>query len=123
MKPFDLEKALAGEPVVTRSGLAVTEIQFFQDVSNGQGLIAVAGGVLRRYNAEGVHYYSPVGEDPHDLFMAPVKKQGWVNLYSPKIQGFPDCMADCQNVWETREAALEAALAGVIATVMVEWEE
>jgi hypothetical protein len=33
MKPFDLEKALAGQPVVTRDGRKVLELHLYKNVT------------------------------------------------------------------------------------------
>ena len=85
MEKFNLEEALAGNPVVTRDGKRVTELHFFK--SNVlKPLIAVIDNIMVGYSAQGK--YSPGNdkklleeESPYDLFMAPTKKSIWVNVY------------------------------------------
>lgn len=69
MKPFDLEKAKAGKPVVTRDGRPVRIICFnMVDNNGGYPLVALVcnkNGVeeIRSYNQEG-HF---IKGDEHDL--------------------------------------------------------
>jgi hypothetical protein len=81
MKPFDLEKALAGEPVVTRDGRVVKELIRFKTL-NDWSVFAVVGNCVIQCNDNGQH--SDCEHNSLDLFMAEkpkVKKEGWVNLY------------------------------------------
>lgn len=50
--PFNLEKALTGEPVVTRDGKEVTQLTLFT-VDSVYNLAGVVDGVLLRYTSEG----------------------------------------------------------------------
>ena len=77
MKAFDLEKALAGEPVVTRDGRAVTQLHCF-DVANDYlyPLYGVINGAIVQFR---IHGKSEVAENPYDLFMA--EPERWVNVY------------------------------------------
>ncbi len=76
-KPFNLEEALKGHPVVTREGLPVTQITKFDGVGETQYPIrAVMNGEIAGYQSKG-NYYSTGIESHMDLFMAPVKKQAW----------------------------------------------
>lgn len=82
MKPFDLEAAKRGEPIVTRDGRET----FFVGICKGDRPIVVcdsAGNLTRLlhdgdYTANGAHMY--------DLFMAPKKRTVWVNLYEFRQQ-------------------------------------
>ena len=62
---------------------------------------------------------SVIGEEtPNDLFFAPEKKEGWVNVYQE------DNLLRCGNVYDTKsEAEQHGSYAKYIATVKIEWEE
>lgn len=55
-------------------------------------------------------------EHPNDLFFAPEKREGWINLYSGMLNG---------SIFNSKEEAMSAALAdnSYVATVKIEWEE
>lgn len=57
--PFNLEKALAGEPVVTRGGQEVTQLTAFETNSE-YNLAGVVGGELYRFTEEGVYIVNQV---------------------------------------------------------------
>lgn len=57
--PFNLEKALAGEPVVTRGGQEVTQLTAFETNSIYK-LAGVVGGELYRFTEEGVYIVNQV---------------------------------------------------------------
>jgi hypothetical protein len=79
MTKFDLEKALAGDKVVTRDGREVTQLVkiviscevFLAGAIHGDG--HVSSWIGTGIEAQG-------GED-EDLFMAPKKLSGFVNVY------------------------------------------
>lgn len=79
MKPFDLEKALAGEPVITRDGRDVTQIHCF-DVSLVIRPVAavVAGELLSFWKNGSYHLFN---ETDFDLFMKTFEKNIWVVVY------------------------------------------
>ena len=62
-----------------------------------------------------------------DLFFAPEKHEGWVNIYKAGVpRNTLGCMVtryvgSC--IWPTEEEAKTAADAGPIATIKIEWEE
>lgn len=86
MKPFDLEKALAGEPVVTRDGRKVQQFKHFHSLTDRANrtecIGAVLDGSVREWNLKG-EYRSNYLEDTskYDLFMAPKQRTAWVNVY------------------------------------------
>jgi hypothetical protein len=82
MKPFDLQKALAGEPVVTRGGKKVTQVTLF-DVNNYFLLAAVIEGELFKFLENGKVNSSGV-ESQNDLFMA--ETGSWINLFYNKTE-------------------------------------
>jgi hypothetical protein len=79
MKLFSLEEALAGHPVKTRDGRPVTQLTNFS-VTSDYSLIGVIEGEFYKWMRDGGHLSSYV-ESERDLFMAPVKKTGWVARY------------------------------------------
>jgi hypothetical protein len=79
MKEFNLERALAGEPVITRDGRKVTQLTLLQ-VNNRYSLIGVVDGLLETFTDEGVYDYERDFTDT-DLFMVEQKKSVWVNVY------------------------------------------
>jgi hypothetical protein len=79
MKKFNLEKALAGEPVVTRDGQKVTQLTLFE-INDQYPLRGVINMILLRFPKEGIFDLS-LKNHPLDLFMAPEKKSVWVNVY------------------------------------------
>jgi hypothetical protein len=76
MRPFSLEEALAGAPVQTRDGRPVTQLTNFS-VTSDYSLIGVIEGEFYKWMRDGGHLSSYV-ESERDLFMAPIKKTGWV---------------------------------------------
>ena len=80
MKPFNLEEALAGEPVVCRNGWEVTEIVYMPTVIGQRKLFAVSHGTLKAYDRDGKHT-SLTDDHELDLFMAPESKFIFINLW------------------------------------------
>ena len=72
MRPFNLEAALAGAPVVTRDGREVTQLVMF-DCHDNLPVAGVLDGIIHLWSVEGKS-----GPYKFDLFMAPTKKTGWV---------------------------------------------
>lgn len=81
--PFDLEKALEGEPVITRDGMPILEIFYSKTLEKkgDQSVMAVADDGKTFHEKDGTFYPKKIPSD-YDLFMAPKpKKFKWVNLY------------------------------------------
>ena len=81
MKPFDLEAAKRGEPIVTRGGEAAKFIAHVPDAEIGFRVVVMLGGVIECYCDDGSYRLSR--KSTYDLFMAPRKRTVWVNVYSP----------------------------------------
>lgn len=77
-KPFDLERALAGDPVVTRGGWPVTQLVKFDASDAICPLHGVLGGNIFAWRVDG-RYFTDC-KFGYDLFMAPKKRTVWVNL-------------------------------------------
>ena len=79
MKPFNLEEALAGKPVVTRDGLKVIQLHLFEcDLRFPLGAVIENGNCIFGFKKDGT--WTNVPSD-YDLFMASPEKTVWVNLY------------------------------------------
>ena len=98
MRPFELQKALEGEKVITREGKNVTQLTLF-DVNNQFLLAAVIDGELCKFLEDGKINSSGV-ESHHDLFMA--ETGSWINLFYDKNRDMPWLGV---NRYETEEEA------------------
>lgn len=84
-KPFDLEAAKAGAPVMTRDGRPVRILAF--DVEGAIYPVVAAVKTLdgkreaiQMYTESGEYSYV-VAKHDYDLVMAPVKHRAWVNVH------------------------------------------
>lgn len=81
MKPFDLQRAIAGDPLVTRGGITARFVAHVPECDHSYRVIAIVegDGATTAYGEDGRMWR---GEDRHyDLMMAPKKRTVWVNLY------------------------------------------
>ena len=76
MKPYNLERALAGDPVVTRDGRPVKIAGYNEEAQYSDTLIGWLGGYYCRWNKEGQHFTAC--ETDFDLFMAPTERKEWI---------------------------------------------
>jgi hypothetical protein len=115
MKPFNLEAALAGAKVITGSKKPVTDIAYFPSISGSHKVYTVIYGHIATFTVTG----RISDENPNllmDLFMAPVIKEGWINIYKDEKPG------EC--IYKTKEdAILASGWTGPIDCVRIEWEE
>lgn len=91
MKKFDLELAKAGHPVQTRDGKKVRILCFDRkDVDYPiVALVEIDGyEYTKHYTLKGVANDIDHGMD---LFMAPYKHEGWMNVYRDADTGLPYC--------------------------------
>lgn len=122
--PFDVEKAKEGCPVVTRDGRPARII--YWDAKGHYPIIALVDmkdvDVVLRFCLNGNHLIA--GESDNDLFMAPVKHEGWVNVYKTDAPCFSATLHS-ESVYLTKDDAMMAIIDGInyIATVKLEWEE
>lgn len=61
--------------------------------------------------------YTP---SPKDLFFAPEKKEGWINIYH--YDGIGNANAS-KRIYDTKEEALKYKNSGYVDTVKIEWKE
>ena len=123
MEQFSLEKYLANpsRKLVTRDGrnariictdrkdLDFPIIALIENIS-GKGEKAYS------YTKEGWNY--DYCSDNLELFFAPEKHEGWINVY----RGLESGKLYCANVFESEELA-KGVGQGSIATIKIEWEE
>ena len=117
MKAFSLDEYLKNpkRKVVTRDGRSVTI--HCTNYSGEQHIVAQVEG--KEYSVsfyDDGRYANDRDEHPNDLFFAPEKHEGWVNVYR--------CLDDmmCGSVFATEEDA-KCNAKTAIATIKIEWEE
>lgn len=80
MKPFNLEQALAGKPVVTLEGTKIIHIHHMPMVGGWAKVVAVdENGIVRLYDEQGAAI--PMADRSLGLFMAPETVTVWLNIY------------------------------------------
>ena len=111
-KPFDLERALAGDSVVTIKGVPVTEIHYLKTLPDGFPVVAVIEGSVFRLTTEGRSLY---GVDKDFLLMSPKTKkfEAWVNVYTWGIS----CVT-----YDNKDQAESKALENYVKTIKIETE-
>ena len=125
MEQFSLEKYLANpsRKVVTRNGRNARVIS--TDMNSKNYPIVALVQISDNYINEEVYTYTKDGEfeaeqsTRHDLFFAPEKHEGWVNLYKGLTT---NTRYFCEDVYDSEEEAKKKS-GGAIATVKIEWEE
>ena len=121
-KPFNLEAAIAGEPVETRAGNKVTEFHYFATDKGDYPITAVISGKKCGYTKEG-SFFTDGACDKRDLVMTPKKRQVWhcVCMYQGKLI--------VPTLWGDTEEELRKMVEGgsvdavILGTYCTEWEE
>ena len=89
MNKFNLEQALAGEKVITRDGREVSQFINVRKVKkDSRCIVGVVGGVMQVWFRNGM-LNSCESKCKFDLFMAPKKLSGFVNVYAHNFQPSP----------------------------------
>ena len=118
MKQFDVNLAKSGHPVCTNIGEPVVIIKY--DYHGEHPIIAIVDKgerqVARLYDLDGKHKYRD-----DFLMMAPVKREGWVNVYNVNNDGKDKKTG--HNIYATKEEAEENGGKFRIAIAKIEWEE
>jgi len=117
MKPFNLEQAKAGKPVVTRDGRKA-KIIYWERKQKDYPIVALIGDWeqdIESYRTDG--RIMTHTDDGYDLFMASEKKTGWVNVYRQSGK-----YATGEVVYDTENEA-KFKSQSCIATVPITWEE
>lgn len=123
MKQFNLEEYLKNpnKKVITRDGNSVRIL--CTDAKNDYPIVALIempNGRERQpcgYKNDGTY---PIGENPScDLFFAPEKHEGWINLYKSG-----NGWSLGANIWQTEAGAKKwVGATDYTATIKIEWEE
>ena len=120
MKKFNLERAFAGDPVVTREGhkaVIVKEVGAREDFGDILVIVFENGKPeLLEVWDNGKRFVDPKENSMYDLFMAAVKKEGWVNVYK-------ESRTSVGAVFKTEEGARATAVDDYVTTTKIEWEE
>lgn len=122
MKQFNLEEYLKNpsRKVVTRDGRNVRIV-----CTNKKGVDPIVA-LVTKYDSdtELAYTYTKNGEfvgsiiTKYDLFFAPEKHEGWVNVYKAGNTPHSDTC-----IWPTEEEAKKWINDNYVATVKIEWEE
>ena len=125
MKEFNLTEYLKNpsQKVITRDGRAVRIICTDFKSQMNKPIIALIQEDEDEENAfnfkENGRWHLPENEESlKDLFFAPIKKEGWVNIYSEQEYRHPG-----ENIFKTKEEAIKYKDINYIATIKIEWEE
>ena len=121
MKQFDLDEYLANpsKKVVTRDGHSV-RIR----CTDKKGTIYPVVGLVDIGTREITLHYTRKGENwsskesDRDIFFAPEKHEGWINIYRNG-----NYFARDANIWPTEEDAKRNAVSDHAITIKIEWEE
>ena len=122
MKEFNLQEYLANpsQKVMTRDGRKARIL--CTDMKNKQPVLAL----VTEEDRENIHFYYQNGvwcndfpENRLDLFFAPIKKEGWINIFRYKTDLY------IGDVFETKEEAekMGKLSKNYITTIKIEWEE
>ena len=125
MKEFNLTEYLKNpsQKVVTRDGREVRII--CTDYKSDYpiiGLVTIDKNRELAYNFQkNGEYYFTDEESPLDLFFAPIKREGWINLFKDKNGTFSS-----NFIFETEKRAKEVIWekhTTYLTTIKIEWEE
>lgn len=119
MKEFNLDEYLKNpeRKVVTRDGRAVKI--HCTNYDSRQPIIAELEyhNFSQSFTKDG-KYYIDDRNSPYDLFFAPEKREGWINLVHDPTSN----EIYCSKVYPTKEKAMNS-ISNFYATIKVEWEE
>lgn len=121
MKPFNLEKALAGEPVMTRDGgivkglhkclndIEVMKLRGFLYYSDPESNKHYFGREELEWQLSGVNSNN-IPNNRHDLFMYEKRVKGWIWVHKEKyaLEGGNASRYDSSDVYESREDLINA---------------
>ena len=124
MEQFSLEKYLANpsRKVVTRDGCPVRILCTDKKSYNEQivGLIMGNNGMefISTWTQQGKQYVNT--DTPNDLFFAPEKHEGWINVYRNN-----DSHTYAGAVYDSKEDAEKRKIIdeNYVTTIKIEWEE
>ena len=127
MEQFSLEKYLANpsRKVVTRDGCPVRILCTDKKSYNEQivGLIMGNSGMefISTWTQQGKSFFN--SDTPNDLFFAPEKHEGWVNLYKWLGKEYTYHLGNVYNSKAEAENGSSNNNYKYVATIRIEWEE
>jgi hypothetical protein len=107
MKPFNLERALSGDPLITRGGIFVYELKLFNKPSDFK-LAGVLHGYIETWKIDG-RYDDYVGNThDNDLLMAEKpKKKYYLMLDTRNYPNSPERWLNTSGAYESKEDLLK----------------
>jgi hypothetical protein len=78
MKPFNLDEALAGKPVITRNGKPFTMAGYNEKARDGQNIAGWVDGTLMCWHHDGSYSTQFYDTHEYDLFMASTERKEWI---------------------------------------------
>ena len=125
MKKFNLQEYLKNpsQKIMTRDGRKARIL--CTDMKNKQPVLAL----VTEGNREDIHFYYQNGvwcndfpENRLDLFFAPIKREGWINVYKGVIENHLPYVG--QKVYKSKEEAIRNKCSDYyFTTLKIEWEE
>ena len=119
MKPFSIKEHLEHPDwkVVTREGEPVRILCTDLDDNDYPVAAATKNYHVDKYTAGGL--FHAVNETKNDLFFAPKKHEGWINVYHNTVYN----KAFGSRIYDSYKEAKSHANNATLATVKIEWEE
>ena len=125
MKRFNVDEYLKNpnRRIITKDGRSVRIIctdRNWIDTTHIIALVTIENGVevIKSYSNEGKSVFEQ-DNGPDDLFFAPIKKEGWGNMYKTRSEG-----AQIGQIYSSKEEAeMGRNDASYISTAKIEWEE
>ena len=123
MKQFNLAEYLKNpeRKIVTRDGYPATIVS---TTFHQENYPVVAEVCFSSYDKKQSYSFTANGlfldssEDSRDLFFAPEKHEGWINVYKDG-----DHFYSSMDIFKTKDKAEALSCSSCIATVKIEWEE
>ena len=124
MIPFNLQEAKDGRAVCTRYGRDVTLIYFDKKSYNDRFKLI---GLIKEGNVDQIltwdtngKYFSE-GDSMYDLFMKPIKYEGWIAVYHHDDHSNRLALVS-QAVYKTKKEAEDSNF-GAVDIIKIEWEK
>ena len=119
MSSFDLERALHGAQVVTKSGQEVHDLRVLESIEGEFKVVGTINGEACWWTKEGMS----ISEfDYMDLVMTPQSCVGWVNVHrllKTGMVGFGSTVYSDVDIAESDGPRF----GNYVCTIMIEWEE
>jgi len=100
-KDFDLQRAIAGDPIITRDGRKVLQFSYFPKCPGYKIVVHIEGNKGVDIMPESGRVFGDGGDNPSDLFMACYTKTFWLNIEHP-VEGQ---IRGCYKMYTSEENA------------------